>query len=131
MLTTWMLWQGEARRNRSTQEPLPAAQEIAREPASPMAGPLPELIAEPKTPDAVESEDTEPVSGKTIRIERPLYTVELNSKGAGIEFWSLLEYEEGTKDTRRPIVLTTGEAPFAMALVTSFSELDRGDLARA
>jgi len=131
VLTTWMLWQGEARRNRSTQEPLPAAQEIAREPASPMAGPLPELTAEPKTPDAVESEDTEPVSGKTIRIERPLYTVELNSKGAGIELWSLLEYEEGTKDTRRPIVLTTGEAPFAMALVTSFSELDRGDLARA
>jgi YidC/Oxa1 family membrane protein insertase len=134
VLTAWMLWQGEARREQLARQPQPLVQETPAEHGEPVVAPLPvpEIPAVvPEPAPAPEFAATSPDAGEQIRIEKPLYTVELNSRGAGIEHWSLREYEHGPKKDRQPVVLTTGEAPFATALVTPFSELNRGDLSQA
>ena len=136
VLTGWMLWQGEARREQLARRPPTVVEEAPselREPAVAVT-PLPAPSMPATAPQPVKAEEfaaASPESGEQIRIEMPLYIAELNSRGAGIERWSLREYEEGPKNDRRPVVLTTGEAPFATALVTSFTELNRGDLAQA
>jgi YidC/Oxa1 family membrane protein insertase len=134
VLTGWMLWQGEARREQLARQPQPVVQEAPAEPGEPVVAPLPAPkipAAAPEPATAPEFAATSPDAGEQIRIEKPLYTVELNSRGAGIEHWSLREYEQGPRKNRQPVVLTTGEAPFATALVTPFSELNRGDLSQA
>jgi YidC/Oxa1 family membrane protein insertase len=131
VLTTWMLWQGEARRARMAQAPPPAPAEAAPAPGPAAIEPLPEASPPPTPTEPSGFDEAESAAGERIRLERPLYTVELNSLGAAIEHWSLREYESGPKQDRQPVVLTTGEAPFAMALTTGFPELKRGDLSRA
>ncbi len=134
VLTGWMLWQGEARREQLARRPPTVVEEAPLEPRELAVTPLPAPSMPATAPPPVGAEEfaaASPESGEQIRIEKPLYIVELNSRGAGIDRWSLREYEEGPKNDRRPVVLTTGEAPFATALVTSFPELNRGDLAQA
>jgi YidC/Oxa1 family membrane protein insertase len=131
VLTVWMMWQGEARRARMAQAPPPAPAEATPEPGPVAIEPLPEATAPPTPTTAGDFEEGEPVAGERIRFEQPLYTVELNSLGAGIEHWSLRDYHSGPKRDRQPIVLTTGKPPFPMALTTGFRELKRGDLSRA
>jgi YidC/Oxa1 family membrane protein insertase len=134
VLTGWMLWQGEVRREELARRPQTVVQETPAESREPVVVPLPTPSMPTAAPQPVTADEfaaASPESGEQIRIEKPLYTVELNSRGAGIERWSLREYKEGSKNDRQPVVLTTGEAPFATALVTPFSELNRGDLTRA
>jgi len=134
VLTGWMLWQGEVRREELAQRSQTVVQEAPADPQEPVVAPLPAPSVPAATPQPVTTGEfaaSPPESGEKIRIEKPLYTVELNSRGAGIEHWSLHEYEQGPKNDRQPVVLTTGEAPFATALVTPFSELNRGDLTQA
>ena len=134
VLTGWMLWQGEARREQLAQRPQTVVQEAPPELGEPVVAPLPVPSMPAATPQPATVEEFAPAlagSGEQIRIKKPLYTVELNSRGAGIDRWSLREYEKGPKKNRQPVVLTTGEAPFATALVTPFSELNRGDLTQA
>lgn len=132
VLTLWMMWQGQysrpqARQRASEQpevareaEPAPAAPELpSPEPA------LPRAVAAPATTEL------ERGAGEVLEIETPLYSAELNSRGAGIQHWELSEYKVGPRDDRRPLVLTaTGDAP-ELALATPFVELELGDLAQA
>ncbi len=98
----------------------------ARDPA---LGEFPQLTGEAPTPRSPVAPPRLVEAGETIRFETSLYTVELDTRGAGIRRWSLKTYQEGSKKDRRDMVLTTGEAPFDLAMVTRFSELNRGDIA--
>ncbi len=82
-------------------------------------------IADPGEPEAA----TDP--GEIIEIDKPLYQVELGTRGAGIRKWSLKTYLEGPRKDRRPVVLTTGQDPMATAVATPFKELGLGNLNHA
>ena len=95
----------------------------------PALGEFPQLTGEAPIPRSPTAPPRLVEAGETIRFETSLYTVELDTRGAGIRQWSLKTYQEGSKKDRRDMVLTTGEAPFDLAMVTRFSELNRGDIA--
>jgi YidC/Oxa1 family membrane protein insertase len=130
VIMVWMLWQGETRR-----PPVPAPSETPQAEAPDSSAPLPEAKLAPLPSLADEGvttpEASEPVEAREqIDIEMPRYSAALTSRGAGISKWSLKTYEEGPRNARVPVVLTTGQAPFATVMTTSFSELGQGNLAQ-
>jgi YidC/Oxa1 family membrane protein insertase len=66
---------------------------------------------------------------RVIKLEMPLYTVELTNRGAGIASWKLLEFRESADLDSPQIELTTGEMPFKTTVTTPFEELGLGSLA--
>lgn len=107
-----------------THQRMASSQELA-------LGEFPQLEVARSGPDSSQSSPQIFEPGETIRVETPLYEVELTTRGAGIRRWSLKTYREGSRDDRRDMVLTTGEPPFDTAMVTRFAELKRGDIGSA
>jgi len=111
------------------------AREEAQAPAPPLLGAatggLPELApVEPsEAPPVVASPESQPaVVGRRIPFETELYRAELDTRGAGIVYWELKDYHASKREGGAPLVLTTGTAPFQLALATPFVELGLGDL---
>ncbi len=90
----------------------------------PRPAPLPARKAElPASSQASAAEAT------IQRFERPLYRAELTNVGAGLRHWALKEFHTGGSDPQ-PIVLTTGQPPYALAGATPFEDLGGGELQR-
>jgi YidC/Oxa1 family membrane protein insertase len=106
-------------------EPQELAEPTA-EPVSPLPPPLPGVPAAPVPAPEAELAQEETI----LQIDRAEYRAELTTLGAGLRHWMLKDYDDGG-DEPSPIVLTTGQAPYAIALVTPFDELGFGDLGRA
>jgi YidC/Oxa1 family membrane protein insertase len=70
-------------------------------------------------------------AGETIVLETPLFRAELDSVGAVLRHFELKEYRVSPKAGAPPVVLTTGQPPYANALATPFTELGIGDLSQA
>jgi YidC/Oxa1 family membrane protein insertase len=86
--------------------------------------PVAEIPQAPGEAPSAEREET------ILEFQRPGYRAELSTWGAALRHWELDEYDTGGDDPR-PIVLTTGEAPYDRAGVTPFPELGLGDLSQA
>ncbi len=140
VLVLWSQWQGGATRPRVGSKAPPTVEEtelgeatgqrIGSSQEMPL-GEFPQLGEVRPGPDSPRPTPRILEPGETIRVETPLYEVELITRGAGIRRWSLKTYREGPGDDRRDILLTTGQPPFDTAMVTRFAELGRGDIASA
>jgi YidC/Oxa1 family membrane protein insertase len=134
VLMTWTMLQGPPPERPPAQEPPPGE---ARQAPEPLPGQAPEPLAviEP-LPTPSEALSPPPPSqaavpeGERIRVEKPLYIAELNTRGAGLESWELTEYDQGPNEGFLPIELVTGRGPLGTALVTPFEELGFGDLSQ-
>jgi YidC/Oxa1 family membrane protein insertase len=105
----------------------PAAEEIER--AQP---PLAEVVPAPKAPSPEVPPLPAPDAEEQILIfEKPLYTAEFTTRGAGLRRWELREYDHGPAGDHAPIVMTTEREPVEATLLTPFLELGLGDLAQA
>ncbi len=69
--------------------------------------------------------------GERIPIEMPLFRAELDTIGGALRHFELKHYRMTPDPGSAPIVLTTGQPPFANALATPFRELGIGDLSQA
>ena len=132
VLALWMLFT----------TPPPGAPKRESEPIAeaPAATP-PEVAPTPSLPEAAVATEpgaavpapipsgAQPV-GQVLPIETPLFHAELDSLGATLRHFELKSYRTTPSPTSPPIVLTTGQPPYANALASSFSELGLGDLSR-
>ena len=114
----------------------PTAIEAASPDAPMKGGALPELSpASAGAPAPLASAPAETLSpaieARRIKFETPLFIAELDTRGAGIVSWELLEYSTPPKQGSQPVQLMTGKPPFASGLTTSFVELGIGDLSEA
>ncbi len=91
---------------------LPSASSRAGQPAAPLAPPRPAA----------------PLESERIEVARPLYRAELTTLGAGLVHWELTKFHSGERRGMEPVVLTTGEEPWAVSLLSPFEELGLGDL---
>ena len=66
-----------------------------------------------------------------MRVETPLYSAELSTRGAGLVSWTLAKYRDSTARDAGPVELVTPGANDAVALATPFLELGLGDLTLA
>jgi YidC/Oxa1 family membrane protein insertase len=122
------------------EEEAPAGETVTAEAPEATPGPgaeVPLPTLEPPTEaalpplEAVEPVETAEEQGRVLLRETALYRAELDSRGAGIRYWELRQYDEGPRGDYRPIILTTGDPPHERALVTPFEELGLGDLSKA
>jgi YidC/Oxa1 family membrane protein insertase len=95
-------------------------------PSSPSTTPLAKG-AEPAVAIPTPQPDRIEVAERQIRIEMPLYSVELTNRGAGVSSWKLKEFRETSDLTAPTIELVTASAIGKPSLVTPFSELGLGD----
>jgi len=95
-------------------------------PSSPSTTPLAKG-AEPAVAIPTPQPDRIDVAERQIRIEMPLYSVELTNRGAGVSSWKLKEFRETSDLTAPTIELVTASAIGKPSLVTPFSELGLGD----
>jgi YidC/Oxa1 family membrane protein insertase len=102
-----------------------SSQETTPSPSAPQLAKVAEPAAAIPTPQA----DRIEVAERQIRIEMPLYSVELTNRGAGVSSWKLKEFRETSDLTAPPIELVTASAIGKPSLVTPFSELGIGDFA--
>jgi YidC/Oxa1 family membrane protein insertase len=65
------------------------------------------------------------------RVETPLYSAELSTRGAGLVSWKLVKYRDSTAKDAGPVELVTPGANDEVALATPFLELGLGDLTLA
>jgi YidC/Oxa1 family membrane protein insertase len=132
VLSLWMMWQGQYTRPEAGQvatHDLDADQQA--QPAAPIPQSLPPAPELPRRAERSEVADAVREEGTVLHFETALYTAELNSRGAGIQYWGLREYQTGPQDDRQPVLLTMSEAPLDLVLATPFPELGLGDLAGA
>src|SRR5262245_28564163 len=102
----------------------PAGEKVTAEGQEPTPPPRPARDVELPTASQL------PAAEEVVqRYERPLYRAELTNAGAGLRHWELTGFHTGGRDPQ-PIVLTTGQPPFAVAGVTPFDEpgLGAGEL---
>jgi YidC/Oxa1 family membrane protein insertase len=85
-----------------------------------MAAPPPRPAAPASAPEA---------PAQTLRIERPLFTATLSTRGAGLQSWELRSYDSGPRAGQRPIRLVGDDGQQLAALLTPFEELGLGSLA--
>jgi len=83
--------------------------------------------AKPAMPTPTPERDRIEVAERQIRIEMPLYSVELTNRGAGVLSWKLKEFRETSDLTAPNIDLATAGVIAEPALATPFSELGLGD----
>jgi YidC/Oxa1 family membrane protein insertase len=131
VLSTWSMWQ------RSTQPPTPPTAEqgaegqvepeVTRSAAEPPRyRDLPS--ADPVAPPPRGREGVaEAVSGELIEVSRPLYRVQLDSRGGVISRWELAEYVDEYGD---PVVLIDAARGIGGAAATPLIELGLGDLSQ-
>jgi len=127
VLSTWSMLQQKERDTRTpdaievTQGDTPPAQ-----PEGPRYRELP--AAEPELPTPTRPSNDlgeQAVAGELIAIEQPLYRARLDSRGAVIDHWELIEYADRFDD---PIVLVDSEIDPDGAAATPLLELGLGDL---
>ena len=132
VLSTWSMWQEPGK---PSQPPGGVGvAEIAQPAADPMetgldAGgdrfaQLPEATPLTELPERA-APAAELAEGETLRVERALYTAEIDTLGAGIRLWVLDEYQDHFGDG---VVLATGEV--GNLGVTPFLELGIGNLSQ-
>jgi YidC/Oxa1 family membrane protein insertase len=134
VLTLWMLFTTPPPERRAQGEQAPASP--AEEPSTrERAGApiLPELEAPAATeepPHRAAEAAAETTAGERIEVATPLYKAELDSVGGVLRHLELAGYRASPAPAAPPIVLTTGQVPFAGALATPFRELGIGDLSQ-
>jgi YidC/Oxa1 family membrane protein insertase len=134
VLTLWMLFTPQPQGL-----PKPVGEPVAEAPAqiaaedAPIPGlPEAEAIATSDRSDqlpAAAAVATQAV-GTLVPLETPLFRAELDSLGATLRHYELVAYRATPSPASAPIVLTTGQPPFANALATPFRELGLGDLSQ-
>jgi YidC/Oxa1 family membrane protein insertase len=134
VLTLWMLFTAPAERKPPDATPSPVAEDGVESP--PAAAPVPVPEPRPEAPGALGpptpvARPTEALRGERIVLETPLFRAELDSVGAILRHFELKEYRVSPKQGSPPVVLTTGQPPYANALATPFAELGIGDLSQA
>jgi YidC/Oxa1 family membrane protein insertase len=133
VLTLWMLFTTPAQRKPADATTTPTAEEAAEGP--PLAVPVP--VPEPRREAPAGLERPSPVvrpveaqQGEQVVFETPLFRAELDSVGAILRHFELKQYRVSPKEGSPPVVLTTGQPPYANALATPFAELGIGDLSQ-
>ncbi len=138
VLVGWMYLTGGAERRGApgetpptTSQPIDPTEEYSREPARREPAPRESAAPPPATGPARPSSRPAPadVEEQRVRIEMPLYSVELTNRGAGVVSWKLKEFRERSDRAAPLIDLATAGSAGIPSFVTPFSELDLGDFA--
>ncbi len=130
VLTLWMAWEAERREDIPLGEEAPV---IAEEAVAPAPAPAPRAQPAERSggPTSTPVEARPAVPEQRFRFDSPLYDAVFTSRGAGLDHWELKKYRASAVDGGAPVVLTTGEPPYRVAMVTAFPELGLGDLSDA
>ncbi len=130
VLTLWMAWEAERREDIPLGEEAPV---IAEEAVAPAPAPAPRAQPAERSggPTSTPVEARPTVPEQRFRFDSPLYDAVFTSRGAGLDHWELKKYRASAVDGGAPVVLTTGEPPYRVAMVTAFPELGLGDLSDA
>jgi len=103
----------------------PPAIEETQPPLAEVIPPFEEPSPAPPAPSMPAAEE------QILTFEKPLYTAEFTTRGAGLRRWQLREFHHGPAGDHAPIVMTTEREPVETTLLTPFLELGLGDLAQA
>jgi YidC/Oxa1 family membrane protein insertase len=103
----------------------PPAIEETQPPLAEVIPPFEEPSPAPPAPSMPGAEE------QILTFEKPLYTAEFTTRGAGLRRWQLREFHHGPAGDHAPIVMTTEREPVETTLLTPFLELGLGDLAQA
>ena len=139
VLTLWMLFATPPpppREPGAGSSPAASPQATAPEEAAPPAAgsTAPALPAPEGAAAALAAPAAAPITlpeGERIVLDTMLFRAELDSAGAVLRHLELKQYRVSPAPEAPPIVLTTGQPPYANALATPFRELEIGDLSQA
>ena len=136
VLVGWIYLTGDSDREQRAGEippaqsqPVDSIRDLSQETAPSPSASQTAKIAEPAVAIPAPQLDRIEVEERQIRIEMPLYSVELTNRGAGVSSWKLKEFRETSDLTAPAIDLVTGGSIGKPSLVTPFSELGIGDFA--
>lgn len=125
VLVTWQFFQPPPPKP----PPAPPTAEAPAPERGAKQAPTTEAVAQPKLPPPTpRSDESRP---QIVRVETPLYSAELSTRGAGLVSWTLAKYRDSTARDAGPVELVTPGANDAVALATPFLELGLGDLTLA
>ncbi len=134
VLVGWMYLTGDAERRRPPGETPPTTPQALDPAAEYPAAEAPREAAAPPVPGTgpaapIRRSAPEPaeVEERRIRIEMPLYSVELTNRGAGISSWKLKEFRERSDRDAPVIDLATAGPAGITSFATPFAELGLGD----
>ena len=134
VLTLWMLFTKppEGARKRTSEPvaeaPVPGASQDAPTPGLPEAKAIATPVAESRVQATVPT--AAPATGQAVPVETSLFHAELDTIGGTLRHFELKSYRMTPVPSSPPIVLTTGQPPFANALATPLRELGLGDLSQ-
>jgi len=125
VLVTWQFLQPPPPPKPAPALQTPAATAPQRAPEPAPTAVAPQLSPPPPTPG---SDGSAP---QIARVETPLYSAELSTRGGGLMSWKLAKYRDSTAKDAGPVELITPGANGEVALATPFPELGLGDLSLA
>jgi YidC/Oxa1 family membrane protein insertase len=124
VISLWMAWEGEHRPHPGpeTEAVASAAPEASAAPAAPLTKPHETVPPPPAAPGPPEEK---------VEVTTHLATIQLTSRGAGVDRLSLQTYTQASSDGGGPVVLIERVAGEPPAFATPLLELGVGNLAEA
>ena len=121
VLSLWMSWEAKHRPKGLAAKPV-AERQVGGEVAPQAARPTP-------PPAPAEAPGAGPI--EEVRLENPLVSAVLTSRGAGVVRWELRTYQAPASEGGGPVVLLESDSADSASFATPFADLGAGDLSRA